>query len=196
MLLHSAVPNHLVATLAREHVKAVLIGEGADEIFAGYSHYAEHESGEELREDLLETIRGLHNLGLQRVDRVTSANGIEARIPFLDLDVPHPCLCPRRTAACRARAGRAAASPRRRAAAATSRGAPPSSASSRAAARTPARPLSDHFGATVTDQDLERERDAVDPPLRTREELAYYRIFREHLPGVLVKQTIGRFVEA
>ena len=56
--------------------------------------------------------------------------------------------------------------------------------------------LRDHFGAMVSDEDLERQRDAVDPPLRTREELAYYRIFRDHLPGVVVKQTIGRFVEA
>ncbi len=87
MLLHSAVPNHLVATLAREHVKAVLIGEGADELFAGYAHYAELETGDELYEELLETLRGAHNLGLQRVDRITSANGLEARIPFLDLDV-------------------------------------------------------------------------------------------------------------
>ncbi|WP_433035525.1 hypothetical protein [Actinomycetospora sp. CA-053990] len=36
----------------------------------------------------------------------------------------------------------------------------------------------------------------VDPPLRTREELAYYRIFKEYLPGVRVQHAIGRFVEA
>jgi asparagine synthase (glutamine-hydrolysing) len=87
MLLHSSVPNHLVATLARQHVKAVLVGEGADEIFAGYAHCAQHDSGEELRDDLLETIRGLHNFGLQRVDRVTSANGVEARIPLAETDL-------------------------------------------------------------------------------------------------------------
>jgi asparagine synthase (glutamine-hydrolysing) len=56
--------------------------------------------------------------------------------------------------------------------------------------------LRDHFGATVTPAELERERGAIDPPLRTPEELAYYRIFREHLPGVRVQATIGRFVEA
>ncbi len=52
--------------------------------------------------------------------------------------------------------------------------------------------LRDHFGATVSEEELERERGAVDPPLRTREELAYYRIFRDGLPGVQVKQTIGQ----
>ena len=56
--------------------------------------------------------------------------------------------------------------------------------------------LSDHFGALVTDEDLARERDVVDPPLRTREELAYYRLFTERLPGVPAQGTIGRFVEA
>ena len=43
-LVHSSVPNHLVAQLAGEHVKAILIGEGADELFAGYSHYGDHHS--------------------------------------------------------------------------------------------------------------------------------------------------------
>jgi asparagine synthase (glutamine-hydrolysing) len=196
MLLHSAIPNHLVATLAREHVKAVLIGEGADELFAGYSHYAEIESGEELQEELLETIRGLHNLGLQRVDRVTSANGLEARIPFLDSDVVELAL-----------------------------GLPPDWKLARPdrAEKWLLRcafegwlpddllwrgkeqfgqgtgmdeVLRDHFGATVSAADLERERDHLDPPLRTREELAYYRVFAGRLPGFDVTKTIGRFVEA
>ena len=43
---------------------------------------------------------------------------------------------------------------------------------------------------------LERERGAIDPPLRTREELAYYRLFAERLGGVRAESTIGRFVEA
>ena len=53
-----------------EHVKAILIGEGADELFAGYSHYGRHESAEALHEELLETIGGLHIGGLQRFDRL------------------------------------------------------------------------------------------------------------------------------
>ena len=196
MLIHSAVPNHLVATLAREHVKAVLIGEGADELFAGYSHYGEIESGEELREELLETIRGLHNLGLQRVDRVTSANGIEARIPFLDLDMVELALAlpprwkltrddrPEKWLLRRAFEGWLPDDLLWRGKQQFGQGTGMDEV------------LRDHFGATVSEEELERERDAVDPPLRTREELAYYRIFRDHLPGVKVGKTIGRFVEA
>jgi asparagine synthase (glutamine-hydrolysing) len=35
----SSVPLHFVARLAREHVKVVLTGEGADELFLGYNRY-------------------------------------------------------------------------------------------------------------------------------------------------------------
>ena len=39
-------------------------------------------------------------------------------------------------------------------------------------------------------------RDAVDPPLRTKEELAYFRIFSEHLEGVRPEVAISRFARA
>jgi asparagine synthase (glutamine-hydrolysing) len=53
--------------------------------------------------------------------------------------------------------------------------------------------LTDDLEAEITDEELERERYVLDPPLRTREELAYYRIFASHLPGVRVDRTLGRF---
>jgi asparagine synthase (glutamine-hydrolysing) len=56
--------------------------------------------------------------------------------------------------------------------------------------------LSAAIEAQIDEDDLERERDAVQPPLRTREELAYYRIFREHLEGVRPEATISRFATA
>src|SRR4029077_5678772 len=36
---HSSVPLYFVSRLAREHVKVVLTGEGADELFLGYNPY-------------------------------------------------------------------------------------------------------------------------------------------------------------
>ncbi len=48
----------------------------------------------------------------------------------------------------------------------------------------------------VSDADFTRDRCAVDPPLRTREEFAYHRIFAAHLPGVRPERTLGRFATA
>ncbi|MBN1459408.1 MAG: asparagine synthase B [Armatimonadetes bacterium] len=85
-LVRSAVPNYLLAKLAREHVTVALSGEGADELFAGYSYLKEIES-HSLDEELLYITRALHNTNLQRCDRMSMAHGLEVRVPFLDIDV-------------------------------------------------------------------------------------------------------------
>ena len=41
----------------------------------------------DLADELRRGISGLHNLNLQRCDRVTMAHGLEARVPFLDRDL-------------------------------------------------------------------------------------------------------------
>lgn len=195
-LVHSAVPNHLVARLASEHVRAVLIGEGADELFAGYSHYVRHATGAALHGELLETIAGMHMGGLQRVDRVTSANALEPRIPFLDLDVVQLALAlppawklvteerPAKWLLRRAFEGWLPDEVLWRRKEQFGEGTGMNDV------------LREHFGATVSDEQLDRERHVVDPPLRTREELAYYRLFADRLPGISATETIGRFAEA
>ena len=37
---------------------------------------------------------------------------------------------------------------------------------------------------------------AIDPPLRTREELHYFRIWKQHLDGVRPERTVARFATA
>ncbi|MGJ9412439.1 asparagine synthase (glutamine-hydrolyzing) [Aeromicrobium sp. CF4.19] len=86
-LVRSAVPNFLLAETTAPVVKVVLTGEGADELFAGYAHYRDIETAGDLHEELLRGISGLHHLNLQRCDRVTMAHGLEARVPFLDRDL-------------------------------------------------------------------------------------------------------------
>ncbi|NER78227.1 MAG: asparagine synthase B [Leptolyngbya sp. SIO1D8] len=85
-LVRSAIPCYIVSRLASQYVKVILTGEGADELFAGYSYLAKYDDGETLHKELLSLVQGLHNLNLQRVDRMTMAHGVEGRVPFLDTD--------------------------------------------------------------------------------------------------------------
>jgi len=87
-LVRSAIPTHFAARLARRHVKAVLTGEGADELFAGYAyHHGYVDDPRALAEELTRSLGTMHNINLQRVDRVTMAEGLEARTPFLDREL-------------------------------------------------------------------------------------------------------------
>jgi len=87
-LVRSAVPTLFAAKLARTRVKAVLTGEGADELFAGYAYHAAYvDSPRELADELTRSLGTMHNINLQRVDRITMAQGLEARTPFLDREL-------------------------------------------------------------------------------------------------------------
>ncbi len=87
-LVRSAIPTHFATTLARRHVKAVLTGEGADELFAGYAyHHAYARKPHALADEITRSLGAMHNINLQRVDRITMAQGLEARTPFLDRDL-------------------------------------------------------------------------------------------------------------
>lgn len=195
-LVHSAVPNYFVSRLAARHSKVLLVGEGADELFAGYSHYGRIREGDQLHEELLETLQGMHIGGLQRVDRIAGSLGVEPRLPFLDLDVVELAMAlppvwkivtPERDAKWLLRRAFDGWLPdevlwRRKEQFGEGTGMNDV--------------LRDHFEATVTPADLDAERAAVDPPLRTREELAYYRLFTRALDGVDAQTTVGRFAEA
>lgn len=195
-LVHSAVPNYFVSRLAGESVKIVLAGEGADELFAGYTHYGEHETGAALHQDLLATIEGMHIGGLQRVDRVAGSHALEPRLPFLDLDVVEFALAlppawklisadrPAKWLLRRAFDGWLPDEVLWREKQQFGQGTGMNDV------------LREHFEATVTQAELDQEAAVLDPPLRTREELAYYRMFADALAGVDAKKTVGRFVTA
>jgi asparagine synthase (glutamine-hydrolysing) len=86
-LIRSAVPMYFVSQLASQHVKVVLSGEGADELFAGYSYLNKFNDRERLRKELSDITLRLQDTNLQRADRMSMAHGLEARVPFLDLDL-------------------------------------------------------------------------------------------------------------
>ena len=86
-LVRSAIPTFFVSRLASNYVKVILTGEGSDELFAGYRYFEEIDKEESLHDESVRILSGLHNLNLQRVDRMTMAHSIEGRVPFLDLDL-------------------------------------------------------------------------------------------------------------
>lgn len=91
-LVRSAIPCYFVSRLARQHVKVVLTGEGADELFAGYSYLSDYDDPHALQQESVAILQGLHNLNLQRVDRMTMAHSLEGRVPFLDIEFIELCL--------------------------------------------------------------------------------------------------------
>lgn len=86
-LVRSAIPCYFTSRLAAEHVKVILTGEGADELFAGYTYYREISDGSTLHHELRRSVCSLHNINLQRVDRLTMAHSLEGRVPFLDTEL-------------------------------------------------------------------------------------------------------------
>lgn len=86
LLVRSSLTNYLVARAAADYVGAVFSGEGADELFGGYA-YLKRLDNEELPEELIDLTRRLHNTALQRVDRTASAHGLVAHVAFLDTEV-------------------------------------------------------------------------------------------------------------
>ena len=83
-LVRCAVPCYFTCKLASAYVTVVLTGEGADEIFAGYQ-YMKHFSEEALNHEARRLIQTVHNINLQRADRMGMLFGLELRVPFFDL---------------------------------------------------------------------------------------------------------------
>jgi len=83
-LVRCAVPCFFTCKLAAEYVTVVLTGEGADEIFAGYQ-YMKNYPVDKINEEGRRCIGNLHNINLQRADRMGMYFSLELRVPFLDV---------------------------------------------------------------------------------------------------------------
>jgi asparagine synthase (glutamine-hydrolysing) len=74
--------------------RVVLVGEGADEVFAGYSLFSTYSTrmAPAFEAEVQRRLACIGDSELLRVDRITMANSIEARVPFLDIDLIKLCM--------------------------------------------------------------------------------------------------------
>ena len=86
-----ALPIYSAVQLAsRQGMRIMLTGQAADELFGGYSWYAnvaEKQGFRKLREHMHEDLTLLYKETLEREDKITMAHSVEMREPFLDLGV-------------------------------------------------------------------------------------------------------------
>ncbi|HET7642288.1 MAG TPA: asparagine synthetase B [Nitrososphaeraceae archaeon] len=75
---------------AKDGLRVVFTGQGADELFGGYPWYAKIVSKygySKLKEYMLQDLLLLHKETLEREDKIAMAHSLEMREPFLDSDV-------------------------------------------------------------------------------------------------------------
>lgn len=192
-LVRSAIPNYFLSRLAADHVKVILGGEGADELFAGYEYLSAIEDPEQLHNELWTMVSAMHNTNLQRTDRMTMAHSIEGRVPFLDQQMvelafrmPPQWKLHRKNRAEKYLLRRTFASilpesivkrPKKK----FSHGAGSGHL------------LAEYANQTISDAAFQRER--ITPngvTLQSKEELFYYRIFRSHFGDRIDPEVIGR----
>lgn len=195
-LVRSAIPNYFVSKLAAKHVKVILSGEGADELFAGYAYMKKFQNTELMNKEIIRILNTLHNVNLQRADRMSMAHSLELRVPFLDLDVVENALeIP--SALKIHKKDRMEKWILRKA----FDGTIPDEVLWRKKAE-----FSEGSGAidilnsyaekTITDEELSKINQESPHPIRSKQEGLYYLFFKKHFPNESLLNTVGRWATA
>jgi asparagine synthase (glutamine-hydrolysing) len=67
-------------------IKVILNGDGADEVEMGYLYFYLAPNSKLAQEESVKLVKEIHKYDGLRVDRCISVHGLEARVPFLDID--------------------------------------------------------------------------------------------------------------
>ena len=195
-LVRSAIPNYFVSKLASEHVKVILSGEGADELFAGYAYMENFQDTAALNKEIIRILNTLHHVNLQRADRMSMAHSLELRVPFLDLDVVENAL--RIPADLKIhKADRMEKWLLRKA----FDGEIPEEVLWRKKAEfsegSGALDLLDSYAEkTISDEEFASIQAEAAVEVRSKQEAFYYQIFRKHFPQTSMLKTVGRWATA
>ena len=85
--IRASTPMYLMARRIKAMgVKMVLSGEGSDEIFGGYLYFHKAPNAREFHEETVRKLDALHHYDCLRANKSMAAWGVEARVPFLDVE--------------------------------------------------------------------------------------------------------------
>jgi len=84
-IFESSLATYLLLNEVKKKNKVIMCGEGADEIFGGYPGFFGEGSNDNLASEYKRHYHGgLYRLQLKRLDKISMAHSIEARVPLLD----------------------------------------------------------------------------------------------------------------